>query len=141
MSELLRKAAEEVKAGNTCLREQIRTVGNRFLNAVEISAQEAAYICLQLPFKRSSRQVVFVNTSPPDERVSLLKPQYLLKQMDENDEDIHCSNDISRYSSRPHTLENITLAEFVSFYQRVSIQPCPRLEVQLTIIFSRNHYK
>lgn len=128
MSELLRKAAEKVKTGNTSLKEQIRTVGNRFLNAVEISAQEAAYICLQLPLKRSSRQVVFVNTSPPDDRVSLLKPQYILQQMDEDDEDIHCSNDISRYSSRQKSLENITLAEFVSLYQRISTPPCPLLQ-------------
>jgi hypothetical protein len=120
MSELLRKAAEEVKAGNATLREQVRIVGNRFLNVVEICAQEAVYICLQLLMKRSSRQIVFVNTSPPSERVGLLKSQEILDQMDDEDDDIHCSNDISRYAERPKSLENVTLAEFRSFYEKKS---------------------
>lgn len=50
----------------------------------------------------------------------MLKSQYLWQQMDEDDGDFHCSNDISRYSSCPKFLEDITLAEFVSFYQRMS---------------------
>jgi hypothetical protein len=108
-----------VKLGNASLKEQIRTVGNRFLNAVEISAQEAADICLQLPMKRSSRQTVFVNTSPPSERVTLLKSQ-VLDAMDYEDNNIECSNDISRYAERPNSMENVTLAEFVSFYQSTS---------------------
>ena len=48
-------------------------IGNKFLNNIELSAQEAVYILLQLPLKRSSREVVFVNTNPPEERVYLLK--------------------------------------------------------------------
>lgn len=47
---------------------------------VEISAQEAAYICLQLPMKHSSRKVIFVKTSPPEERITLLKPQNQLEK-------------------------------------------------------------
>ena len=31
------------------------------------------YILLQLPMRKSSREVVFVNTSPPEDRVQLLK--------------------------------------------------------------------
>ena len=120
MSELLWKTAEEVKAGNATLKEQIRSVGNRFLNAVEISAQEAAYICLQLPMKRSSRQIVFVNTSAPQERVALIKSQCILDKMDDHDNDIECSNDISRYANRPKYMDNVTLAEFVASYEMKS---------------------
>jgi hypothetical protein len=98
MSELLRKASEEVKAGNTTLKQEIRAVGNKFLNAVEKSAQEAVYICLQLPMKRSSRRVVFVNTSPPSERVTLLKSREMLDNMNDESDDTECSNDIVRYS-------------------------------------------
>ena len=125
ISELLRQATEEVRAGNLNLKEQIRTVGNRFLNAVEISAQEAAYICLQLPMKQSSRQVVFINTGPPSERVTLLKSQAILETMEEDDDDIECSNDISRYATRPSTMEHICLAEFVSSYERISTTSKP----------------
>ena len=54
---------------------KLREIGNRFLNSVEISAQEAVYIVLQLPMRKSSRQVIFINTAPPEERViKLLKP-------------------------------------------------------------------
>ena len=43
MSDLLRTACEEAKRGNSCIKQQVRDIGNRFLNNVEISAQEAVY--------------------------------------------------------------------------------------------------
>ncbi|XP_062579577.1 uncharacterized protein LOC134241554 [Saccostrea cucullata] len=116
MSELLRKATEEARQGNQSLKQQVRCVGNKFLNAVELSAQEAAYICLQLPMKRASRQCMFVNTSPPEERVTLLKPAKILDSLDDEDEDIECSNVLKRYGDRPQELENICLAEFCAWY-------------------------
>ena len=47
MSRLLEKAADEAKCGNTDISNKVRHIGNKFLNAVEISAQEAAYLVLQ----------------------------------------------------------------------------------------------
>lgn len=58
MSELLRKACAEVQTGNMVIRQQMRHIANKFINAVEISAQEAAYLLLQLPLRKSLRQVV-----------------------------------------------------------------------------------
>ena len=49
MSDLLRTACEEAKRGNSRIKQQVRDIGNRFLNNVDISAQEAVYIVLQLP--------------------------------------------------------------------------------------------
>jgi hypothetical protein len=46
MSELLRKACAEAKEGNSNVKQQVRDIGNKFLNSVEISAQEAVYIIL-----------------------------------------------------------------------------------------------
>lgn len=69
MSELLRAACEEARRGDSSIKQQVRDIGNKFLNNVEISAQEAVYIVLQLPMRKSSRQVVFINTSLPEERV------------------------------------------------------------------------
>ena len=40
---------------------------------MEISPQEAVYIVLQLPMRKSSREMMFTLTAPPDERVQLLK--------------------------------------------------------------------
>jgi len=44
MSELLRKACDEAKNGNASIKQQVRDIGNKFLNSVEISAQEAVYL-------------------------------------------------------------------------------------------------
>jgi hypothetical protein len=49
MSKLLENACKEAKSGNKDLINQVRHIGNKFLNAVEISAQEAVYLTLQLP--------------------------------------------------------------------------------------------
>ena len=102
MSELLRKAADEavLNDGNS-IRQQLRAVGNKFLNAVEISAQEACYILLQLCMRKSSRQVVFVNTNLPEERVFLLKPQSVIENMDDDDENVEARGLITRYAERP----------------------------------------
>ena len=73
MSDLLRTACEKARKGNSNIKQQERDIGNKFLNNVEISAQDAVYILLQLPTSKSSRQVVFIMTAPPEDRVQLLK--------------------------------------------------------------------
>ncbi len=78
MSKLLRKACEEAKEGNKNIVNKVRHIGNKFLNAVEISAQKAVYLVLQMPLRRSSREFQFINKSDPDERT------FLLKSMDKN---------------------------------------------------------
>ena len=84
MSELLRTACEEAKRGNSSIKQQVRDIGNRFLNNVEISAQEEVYIVLQLPMRKSSRHVVFINTSPPEDRVQLLKPLQEINDLEDD---------------------------------------------------------
>ena len=49
MSELLKVASEEARLSCSNIREQVRVIGNKFLNNVEISAQEAVYLLLQIP--------------------------------------------------------------------------------------------
>lgn len=70
MSNLLFHATQEAREGNKDLKQQVRQIGHKFLNHVEVSAQEAVYFVLQMPLKQSSRQVVFINTSPEEERVA-----------------------------------------------------------------------
>ena len=79
MSALLDRACKEARQGNMDIKRQVRHIGNQFLNSVEVSAQEAAYLVLQMPLTKGSRDVLFINTSPPDERVLLLKQQYQLQ--------------------------------------------------------------
>ena len=49
MSDLLRTACKEAKQGNVNLKQQqVRHIGNKFVNNVVTSAQEAVYLLLQL---------------------------------------------------------------------------------------------
>lgn len=91
MSELLRTACNEARKGNAAIKQQVRDTGNKFLNNVEISAQEAVYIVLQLAKRKSSRQIVFINTSPPEERVHLLNPLQDINDMERDSEEIYAS--------------------------------------------------
>ena len=110
MSELLREACAEARKGNLNIKQQVRDIGSKFVNNVEISAQEAVYIILQLPMRKASRQIIFINTSPPQERVELLKP------MDDDCEEIYTNGLLKRYSKRPAKLENLTLADWAAWY-------------------------
>lgn len=57
---------------------------NKFLRHVEVGAQEASYLLLQMPLRRASLGFVFVNTSPPEERPFILKSLELLQQLPED---------------------------------------------------------
>ena len=111
MSDLLRQACVEARKQNSTIKQQVRDIGSTFLNNVEISAQEAVYIILQLPMRKASRQIVFINTSPKDERVEVLKPVSYINELDDDSEDIFASGLIKRYAKRPASLENLTLAD------------------------------
>lgn len=121
MSRLLEKASEEAKSGNKDIMNRVRQIGNKFLNAVEItcSAQEAVYLVLQMPMRRSSRDFQFISTSPPDERAFLLKKLDKLKELPDNSTDIESDNIIKRYQRRPKQLERLCLADFVAWFNCV----------------------
>ena len=101
---------------NSNIKQQVRDIGNKFLNNVEISAQEAVYIVLQLPMKKSSRQVVFINTAPPDERVQLLKQLNEIKEMEDDCEEVYTTGLLQRYVKLPFSLEHQTLADWTAWY-------------------------
>ncbi|XP_062616288.1 uncharacterized protein LOC134278001 [Saccostrea cucullata] len=114
MSDLLNRAAKEAREGNLDIKRQVRHIGNHFLNSVEVGAQEAAYLVLQMAMTKASRDVVFINTSPSDDRVILIKTDTELEKLTPNSTDVECSNVIKRYAKRPKQLENWCLADYVS---------------------------
>jgi hypothetical protein len=57
----------------------------------------------------SSRNVVFINTSPPSDRVELLKPLSEIEKMSDESEEIHSGGRLKRYVKLPDSLKNITL--------------------------------
>ena len=61
-----------------------------------------------------SRAVVFLPTSPPDERTFLLKDFKTLQEMDPELEDIQSHNILVEYRKRPRCLEKYYLADFAS---------------------------
>ena len=132
MSDLLRTACEEAKRGNSNIKQQVRDIGKRFLNNVEISAQEAVYIVLQLPMRKSSRQVVFINTSPPEDRVQLLKPLQEIDAMEDDSDEVYASGLIKRYIKRPAKLENLSLADWAAWYDNTGkpyVKPSHKLDI------------
>ena len=114
MSALLDRACKEARQGNMDIKRQVRHIGNQFLNSVEVSAQEAAYLVLQMPLTKGSRDVLFLSTSPPDERVQLLKQKYQLEELSPDSTDIHHKNIFERYAKRPKQLERWCLADYAS---------------------------
>ncbi|XP_053403150.1 uncharacterized protein LOC123564956 [Mercenaria mercenaria] len=118
MSQLLQTATEEAKRGNLKLCEKVRLIANKFLNHCEVSAQEAIYLLLQLPLTQSSRDVIFINTSPPEKRVEILRPMSQIEHLPNNSTDVTCSGMIDKYQNRPKVLENVCLAEFASLFER-----------------------
>ena len=57
MSKLLQLACEEATRGNNSMIEQMHLIGKKFLNAVEICAQETAYVTLQLALRKLKKYI------------------------------------------------------------------------------------
>ncbi len=70
--------------------------------------------------RRSSREVVFIPSSPPDERIQLLKSLDQIKEMEDESEEIETGSLIKRYIERPHSLENVTLADWAAWHDMKS---------------------
>ena len=114
MSAQLDAAAKEARKGNLDLKKQVRHIGNVFSNCVEVNAQEAVYLDLQIPLTKCTRDIVFVNTSVPEERIFLLKPKAALDELPAESTDVESDNVIQRYSKRPKQLSKFCLADYVS---------------------------
>ena len=114
MSAQLDAAAKEARKGNLDLKKQVRHIGNVFSNCVEVSAQEAVYLDLQMPLTKCTRDIVFINTSVPEERIFLLKPKAALDELSAESTNVESDNVIQRYSKRPRQLSKFCLADYVS---------------------------
>jgi hypothetical protein len=123
VGKMLRKANEEIRLGNTNLRDRLRQFGNIFNNFSQISQQEAAIGLLGIPLVNCSRSDVYINTSLPNERTFLIKSQKELEELPENSEDIAASSLIDKYIDRPDELESLCLAEFGAYYDYQKKKP------------------
>ena len=113
ISKLLDKASKEAISGNKDIVNRVRHIGNAFLNAAEISAQEAVYLEKK---KIILREFQFINTSNPDERTFLLNSHDKIKQLPDKSTDVESDNVLKRYGRRPKQLSNICLADFIACF-------------------------
>ena len=97
-------------------KQMMKMVSKKFLSHREVSAQEAVYRVLSLPLIRGSRQVIFVPTDLPENRTKLLKPLKIIKELDDDDEDLYMTGMLEKYADRPNTVENLCLADFAALY-------------------------
>ena len=114
MSALLEAAAKEARKENPDIKKQVRHIGNVFSNSVEVGAQEAVYLALQIPLTKGTREVVYINTCASRERVFLLKPKAVLDELPAESTNIKSDNTVQRYSKRPRQLQRFCLADYVS---------------------------
>lgn len=86
-----------------------------------MSAQEAAYRVLSLPLSKSSRQTIFVNTSPINERILMLKINIELRKLEEGSSEIFLEDIFTKYKKIPQSLEVVCLADFTTNYSRRNV--------------------
>lgn len=121
LSNLLRDACSEAQESDSDIRQQVRRIGNQFLSSVEIGAQEAVYLVLQMPLRRCTRDVIYVDTKMAHERTSLIKPYSQLKDLPSSSCDVEMDSALKRYKRRPKCLETLCYADFAAWYDL-----CPR---------------
>lgn len=115
MGTLLSAVAKESE--QETVKEQMKKCGQAFLNSRSVSAQEAVYRALGLPLYKSNFTTVWIPTGLPSERIRLLKPTYVLQNLDDADSDIFISGITDKYSNRPAVLEDWSLTLFASWYE------------------------
>ncbi|CAF1233541.1 unnamed protein product [Rotaria magnacalcarata] len=119
MSLLLEATHKECREGNMSAREETKKLTGTFFNHRQVSVQEAIYRAAGVPLTYSSRKVIFISSHSNSCR--FLKPQHILKQMDQENSDIYMSNLADKYFDRPlDSYSNICMADFASDYDIVS---------------------
>jgi hypothetical protein len=118
---MILKEANKQAEHDKSLPEKLRHVANTLVNCTEMSAQEAVYHCLSMKLSVMSRDCVFINNGPPNERYQMIKSKKELEKMDQNSTDIVSKGLLDYYISRPKTpkiIKDICLAQFASIYTK-----------------------
>ncbi|XP_072142204.1 uncharacterized protein [Dermacentor andersoni] len=109
----LRAVVDESPHSSVTYTQALRQLSVKMLQAVEMSAQEAAWYLLGLGMSHASRVVVTANTSWPEERVRIRKSRELMDRdgLDESSTDVWCKTTIQKYEDRPEGQAALTYAE------------------------------
>lgn len=101
LSVVMKNACENANELQLSSKETFNLLRKEFRKAVEISAQEALYIMLNIRTVKSSRAVVFIPTQTPSEIYRLLRNHNELQTLPEDSHDVFNKNVIIRYRNRP----------------------------------------
>jgi hypothetical protein len=102
------------------IRQKLQKISNQFINCSEVSAQECCYTLLGMSVSRSSREVMFVNTYPKNERSRILLEKRVLEMMLPTAKNIYKRGIIDHYVKRPDSMKDMCLAEFAGCFDYVS---------------------
>lgn len=108
ISKILQQAMDEIKSGNFTIRQKLLKISSKFINGVEVSAQEAC---------EASVATIFINTFPVNDRTKMLKSKKELSSLPPDSRDIFVPNYLDHYQVRPLSIEMCCLAEFVATYE------------------------
>ncbi|XP_037811885.1 uncharacterized protein LOC119603786 [Lucilia sericata] len=117
VSRILQEVMEEIRAGNLSIKQRLQHIGNKFISASEVSAQEASYNILGMHLSQCSSLEVYINTYVPEKRVRMLKSRTELERISSESTDIFQSNILDHYVQRPDVLSDICLAYFAAYYK------------------------
>lgn len=111
VSKFLRDCLEKIKKDRTSnIKQEMMKLGSCFVNAEEISAPAAVYSLLSMPQCTSSRDCIFLNTSPMDKRTKMLKSKTDLERLNPNSKSIYVESRLDYYKNRPEKYDSYTLA-------------------------------
>ncbi|XP_037568189.2 uncharacterized protein LOC119449071 [Dermacentor silvarum] len=120
MSNLKRAVSNILKENpNDDYEAVIRKLRVDMLKGVEMSAQEAAWFLLRQDMSHKSRDVVYIPTCFPEERVRVRKMREELYKLPAASTDVWKLNNVQKYEARqqPDELDDVCLADFASKYR------------------------
>ncbi len=103
-------------ANNINANTRIQKLSNVFFNAQQMVSQLDVYLVFSLPLYYLFRTLQFINISPFEECVFVLKSQVALNELEPNAINIMCSLIIDKNINHPNQYESLSLTEFGSFY-------------------------
>ena len=116
VGDLLKNAQKEAREEDSDTITELRKVGNVYLHSRELSVMESIYRVCSMHLKDCTRDVVFVQTDPDGQRISL--PLSLLKDKDSTEE-VWMTNLLDKYYGKPKTTKfsQMCLAKFASQFR------------------------
>lgn len=96
-------------------------IGLTLLRHRRMSSQEAAYRLSNLNLIHTSRRFVYLNTRQPSQRFKILKSKKEINDLPENSTDVFQTNVYDYYQHRTHSMENLSLYRFCSWYEKTNL--------------------